>query len=115
MQTLKEGKKKAYISGKVTGLTREEVLANFKQGEKVAKDLGYIPVVPIYYITEDETWEGAMKIAIKLQMGCDVVLHLNNWEDSKGAVIEHQVAQMVNMPILLINYPVASMNNAFLS
>lgn len=107
--------KKMYIAGKVTGLPLEDVQKNFQQGEQVAKSMWYYPVVPVYHIPDDEPWDKAMRTALKLMLDCDAVLLLNNYSTSRGALIEVMVAESINMPVYQIGYPVASMENAFLS
>jgi len=107
--------KKMYIAGKVTGLPLEDVQKNFQQGEQVAKSMGYYPVVPINSIPDDTPWDKAMRMALKIMLDCDAVLALNNYSDSLGATLEIMIAQRINMPVYQIGYPVASMENAFLS
>ena len=94
----KEQKKKCYISGKITGLPIEVATENFKKASLHARFLGYEPVNPIEIIPNSEEpkndkWSWYMRADLKEMMDCDAILMQENWEDSKGAIVEHNLAK----------------------
>jgi hypothetical protein len=86
---------KLYISGKITGLPIEEAKASFKSAVSEVESLGYEAINPMVEVpfNEEFKWVDYMlpNIAILLRKG-DGVFMLKNWEDSKGARIEHYIA-----------------------
>jgi hypothetical protein len=102
-----EEKKKCYISGKITGLTIEEARENFREASLHARFLGYEPVNPMNIVSDTEEpksekdkWSWYMKADLKEMMDCDAILMQDNWEDSKGAIIEHNLAKDLGYVIL---------------
>jgi len=96
----KQEKKKCYISGKITGLTNEVATRNFKEASLQARFLGYEPVNPMEIIpngdepkSEKDKWSWCMRADLKEMMDCDAILMQENWEDSKGAIVEHNLAK----------------------
>ena len=105
----KKEKNKCYISGKITGLTIEEARENFEKASLHARFLGYEPVNPMEIISigeepksENQRWSWYMKADLKEMMDCDAILMQDNWEDSKGAIIEHNLAKDLGFIIMYI-------------
>ena len=103
----REEKKKCYISGKITGLTIEEARENFREASLHARFLGYEPVNPMNIISdreepksEKDKWSWCMKADLKEMMDCDAILMQDNWEDSKGAILEHNLAKDLGFVIM---------------
>lgn len=85
--------KKVYISGKISGLSTEEVLANFSQAEKEVIAMGGIPVSPTKLPHNHErNWPSYMKEDISAMLQCDCVYVLKNWRKSDGAIVEVRTA-----------------------
>ena len=95
---------KIYISGPISNdpYHRE----SFGKAEEYLKHLGYDIVNPLN-IQEKEfsgpdkeikLWNYFMRKSIRLLMGCDQIYMLENWEESRGARIEHQLATDLSMP-----------------
>lgn len=87
-----------YIAGKITGIEEESFL-KFKRAETILKNMGYEPVNPLVENTND-TWENYMKIGITKLLTCDGIYMLSNWSDSKGAKIEHNLAEILKLKII---------------
>ena len=103
----KQEKKKCYISGKITGLTNEVAIENFREASLHARFLGYEPVNPMNIVSdveepknEKDKWSWYMKADLKEMMDCDAILMQDNWEDSKGAIIEHNLARDLGFIIM---------------
>jgi hypothetical protein len=93
-------KKKAYISGKITGM-EERAKELFEQAEKELLEMGYEPVNPMKLNHQhDLSWEAYMKEDIKALCGCDCVYLLRNYADSKGALLELAIATELKMSII---------------
>lgn len=89
---------KIYISGQITGNKNYKKI--FNNMEQKLNSLGYKAVNPIS--DEDKIildWYDAMKKDISKLMKCDSILLLKNWEKSKGAKIEKQLAEDLNLKI----------------
>ncbi|MDD4444005.1 MAG: DUF4406 domain-containing protein [Patescibacteria group bacterium] len=98
---------KAYISGKITGLDRQVCENNFARAEKYLKDKGYEVVNPTRLCGPETPWAAAMKICIEALLKCDAIYLLQDWKDSKGAMLEFSIAESVNIQKLnycLYNY-----------
>lgn len=84
---------KIYISGKISDLPYEQAWMNFKTAEEHLIEDGYDVVNPMNNgLDPDEIWINHMKADIKIMMDCEGVYFLRNWQDSKGARIEHTLA-----------------------
>lgn len=94
--------KTIYISGKVTGLEKEEYTALFEAAEKELKKAGYNPINPIKikHLPGTEKWCDYMRGDIKVLCDCDGIYMLTNWKDSKGANVELAVANYLEMDVL---------------
>jgi Domain of unknown function (DUF4406) len=49
------------------------------------------------------TWEHYMKNDIPVMLTCDEVHFLPDWVDSKGAKLEHYIAEYLNMKIIYVS------------
>lgn len=94
-------KTKIYISGKISGLGEVHVQALFGYAETQLINKGYDVVNPINLRHDhDRSWLSYMREDIKALMNCDAIYMLTNWKDSKGAKIEHDLAQSLGLQIL---------------
>lgn len=94
-------KKKCYISGKISPLSKEQVRPKFEQAEKEVIALGYIPVSPLKNGVAAEDWINNM-IGCLIQMKtCEAVYFLKDYLDnSDGAFIEATVAAHEKMEMI---------------
>ena len=88
---------KVYIIGAVTGLPREAVVAKFDKAAAALKSAGMIPVNPVEIVPEDTNWHDAMRQCIKAMLTCDAVMILDDWMESKGAMLEVAIARNLDM------------------
>lgn len=92
--------KKVYISGPVTGLDLEEAKKRFSFFEDKINSIGHEAVNPINNgLTEEDPWIDHMVIDLKMLYYCDEAIMLKDWEFSKGACLEHEMAKLLGMTI----------------
>jgi hypothetical protein len=96
-------RKKIYIAGKVTNEPFDKVVAKFKEAELTLTAMGFEAVNPIEVVhNASEPWDSAMKICIKAMLDCDGMVILPCWSLSRGARIERQLAE--DLDITICNY-----------
>ena len=91
--------KRIYISGKISGLCREEYTANFAKAEEMLKKDGYRVVNPTRSILGRWPWlyrlvgyRLTLLYDLWLLLRCDYIYKLPGWRGSRGAQIESCVA-----------------------
>lgn len=89
---------RVYISGAITGDSNYK--AKFEKAKQDLKKSGYIPVNPAEFdLPEGATWEDYMKQDLALLLKCDGIYMLKDWKQSRGAMIEHDLAQTLKMQV----------------
>ena len=91
-----------YISGKMRGYTREQIVSKFQASEEYLIELGYSVENPANvdnYMPEDSTWVDLMLEDIKLLFSCHAIYMQADWQDSTGAKIEHDIAKHLGLKI----------------
>ena len=93
---------KIYISGQITGLELEEAKVLFEEAEILLLERGYIPINPMKLNphTDGKTWKEYMLDDLDALFDCEAIYLLDNWQESKGARIEYQIAKEMDMVIL---------------
>ena len=95
---------KIYISGKITGLEKQEYTKNFNDAEKYLHSLGYHNIINPVTINENmptnTTWNEYMLNDIKYLLDCNAIYMLKGWNQSKGANIEYQIAKILGKQII---------------
>jgi len=92
-----------YISGQITGLELKEAQANFEAAEQHLSEHGHTEIVnPMKLVPyhPDLTWKDYMIEDIKAIFDCKGMYMLSNWKESKGAKIEHAIAEHLGLSIL---------------
>lgn len=97
-------KGKIYLSGPISANPKwqedfkkaEETVAKFWQGEiisprQIAEQLKNDCPGEVF------SWQDYMRIDLLLLLTCDVIALLPGWENSKGAILEQQVAQALGL------------------
>lgn len=98
-----EQAKTLYVAGPVSGTT--DYSERFRQGCMEVAQLGYVPVSPLEVFTSEdttseETWQLAIRADIRALLECHGAFMLRNWEDSRGARLEHYIAVSLDMLVL---------------
>jgi hypothetical protein len=94
-------KQTMYISGKITG---EPNLNKFKFEAAEAKviQMGYIPVNP-HKLDHSENvfkkWFLYMRVCLRSLTACDLVVALDDYKRSRGAIIEIWSAEWMQIPV----------------
>jgi hypothetical protein len=93
--------KKVYIAGKVTGLPQKEVIEKFEKDERIFREMGFDPVNPIRVVNDwSMEWKPAMKLCIAALMQCDYIYLQPDFNNSRGAWKEMELARMVGIEII---------------
>ena len=92
---------KIYISGKITGLHKIFYTAKFNEAHNECHMAGYEVLNPLLLShNHDKSWKSYMRedlLALKL---CDSIYMISNWEESRGAKIEHWFAKRYGKKII---------------
>lgn len=92
--------KKIYISGKITGLPIEEVIAKFRAVEVKIRRFGFEPVSPLSNgLPLEAEWADQMGEDIKLLLKSDAIYMMADWQQSEGATLEYLIARQQRMRI----------------
>lgn len=91
-------KKKVYLSGPITSLPLEDARRIFESAEEFIEKLGHTAVNPMKNgLTPESTWEEHMKRDLAMLLECDTICMLPNFRESKGAMLELDVAIALGM------------------
>ena len=92
---------KIYIAGPMTGLPEFNYPA-FRRASLRLRELGFQVLDPSELFPENpgsHPWQYYMRGSLRGLLQCDAILLLNGWDHSRGARLEHSVAQTLEMPI----------------
>lgn len=90
-----------YIAGKIGGLPEKVYKRRFANAEHGFKMLMFEVVNPVKLPhLHERTWKAYMKEDLKALKECDTCFMLNNWQDSKGAKVEHWFAARYGKTII---------------
>lgn len=93
--------KKVYISGQITGLPEPVYKKLFSDAERTLKAMGYDVVNPAKKgIVPGYKWTDYMKEDIKQLCDCDAIYFLSNWVNSRGAIMERDIAKQLLIPTI---------------
>ena len=90
----------AYVAGKITGLPKSDVKGKFNVITNQLRSMGYNVIEPIAVNDETRTWDDAIRSDIKKMLECDEVHLLPDWQDSKGAQLERDIALRLGMQVI---------------
>lgn len=92
---------KVYISGPISGLPLETVYNNFTNAEIRLQEEGYEVVNPLNNgLPRESTWNEHMRADLKLLLDCDAIYLLKGYQNSKGAMIEYDLARILHFDII---------------
>ncbi len=98
--------KKIYISGQISGLPYDEVVAKFKEAEERLQAQGYETVNPLKNgLPDNAPWELHMALDIVQLLGCETIYLLPDWQQSKGATLEKKIAEFTGKEIIYQEEP----------
>ena len=96
-----------YISGPISGRTREEYMRHFREAEDYLRGEGLTPVNPTRFLPCRWLWlYKVMGYKLTLlydlwqMLRCQGLYMLDGWKMSRGANIEHDVAEWFNLQII---------------
>lgn len=95
---------KIYISGKISGLPENEAMQKFQEAEDYLKQTyPKAEIVNPFKIDHphDKSWENYMRYDLIEMLKCDSIFMLENWIESKGAKIEHDLAKKLKFNIIM--------------
>ena len=90
-------RKRIYLAGKVTGLSRYEAAMKFSERQKILEKEGYEVINPLNIAAWGDDWHTAMRKCIKSLMDCDEAYFMPCWVESKGAFFEREIAMRLNI------------------
>ena len=90
----------AYVAGKITGLPKGQVENKFNIIASELAGQGYIVVKPIAVNDDSKTWDDAVRGDIKKMLECDEVHLLPDWQESRGAQLERDIALRLGMQVV---------------
>lgn len=99
----KDKPKKIYISGMITGI---ETLAPelFAKAEARLKEEGYFPINPMKLPhLHDKSWLNFMREDLKSLCDCDGIYMMSNYMNSRGAMIELELAMKLGLQLIYEN------------
>lgn len=92
--------KTTYISGPITGWPAEEVIEKFEHAEQLIRDRGEVPVNPLKLCNLNMTYEECMRKDITIMlMQADKIYMITGYENSDGAELELEVAEMCGLEV----------------
>ncbi|WJN61306.1 DUF4406 domain-containing protein [Pseudomonas sp. SO81] len=90
--------RRIYIAGPMTGLPEYNYPAFHAEAARL-RALGYIVENPAEN-PKQPSWFMYMRQALRQMLTCDAIALLPGWANSKGALLERYVGQMVGLQIL---------------
>jgi hypothetical protein len=112
---------RVYIAGPMSGQPEWNYSA-FYEAENRLEDWGFDPVNPARHFRDPDnapSWRECLRKAIRAMMDCEAVVVLPGWQESKGAVLEVDIARALGWEVLALEedgltgiYPVPESVNA---
>ena len=91
---------KIYISGKITRLPLPEARQRFADTADLLNAIGFEAVNPLNNGLDDKaTWKEHMVADIRMLLDCDAIYMMDNWLESRGASVEYDIANLLNMDV----------------
>jgi hypothetical protein len=91
---------KIYISGKISRIENEASI-HFQRAEIQLELQGFKPVNPMKLNHDhDKSWSSFMRVDIKALCECESIYMLKNWQESKGAKMEKDIATELGMLVI---------------
>lgn len=89
---------KVYISGPISGLPVEKVKQAFSEAEAAILACGHEPVNPLRNgLPESASWHEHIRADLRMLLDCDAIFMIGEWWKSRGARIEWQLAESLEI------------------
>lgn len=86
-----------YLSGPITGMANNNT-ESFEHAEHVLRSQGHEVINPLRLEhNHDKSWRSYMRECITALMSADLIVMLDGWMESSGAIIEHHLALSVGI------------------
>ena len=101
---------RVYLSGKITGLTKEEYTRNFKRAAQHYESAGFEVVNPcdlseeVLQANPDAGYEDFMARDLEALASCTHIALIAGWEDSPGAQREKAEAERLGLEIMQLKF-----------
>jgi hypothetical protein len=93
--------KTIYISGKIKDLDIEVARDNFLRIENIIEESGNLAMNPMRNnVPVTATYEDHMRADLKILLDCDAIFLMKNWKESKGSILEYEVARKCGLQII---------------
>jgi hypothetical protein len=93
-------KRKIYVAGPMTGLPDFNYPA-FNVAAAKLRAIGHTVFNPAENpVPACGTWQGYMRLALAQLVQCECIVLLPGWSDSRGALIEHKLAKVLQMEVV---------------
>ena len=94
--------KRVYIAGPMSGLPEFNYPA-FNEAAQRLRALGYHVENPAENpVPPCKSWAGYMRLSVAQLATCEGVALLPGWESSKGAIEEHRLAHVLDLPVIRV-------------
>ena len=91
---------RVYLSGPISGITRDEAVRRFRGAQSKWESLGYSVVNPLRNgLPYDADWRRQMAVDLCNLSSCDTVYMLDGWQSSDGACLELMCALTRNIRV----------------
>ena len=94
-----ENIRSVYISGSISGRSKEDADYHFKAVQRCIENSGDIYVYNPMDFKERDAWEDYMRDGIAALVDADAILMLSGWQRSRGACLERLIAFELKIPI----------------
>ena len=101
---------RVYLSGKITGLSREEYTRNFQKAEQLYKSAGFEVVNPVkigealLQLHPEATYEDFMLRDLEALQSCTHIALIAGWESSPGAQREKAEAERLGLEVMRLEF-----------
>lgn len=93
-------KLRIYIAGKVSGEKLIDLHNKFHHWQIALESMGFEVANPMCLVKDFRTpWDAAMRTCVAELVTCYAVFMLPCWQNSRGAKIEKQIAESLNIPV----------------
>ncbi len=89
---------KIFLSGQISTRKYTEAKNHFERVEIDLTKRGKFVINPAENIKRD-SWKDYMRDSIRQLVGCEAVVMLDGWQESKGATIERNLALELGIPV----------------